>query len=77
VRASGPAGRGPVHEGPSLGATFHQSMTGLGWGIECKNRDSDTGYVAGGSSPEELETLLKSEIAKWSAVIKLVGIKID
>jgi tripartite-type tricarboxylate transporter receptor subunit TctC len=33
--------------------------------------------VAGGSSPEELEKLLKSEIAKWSAVIKSVGIKID
>ena len=28
-------------------------------------------------SPEELEKLLKSEIARWSAVIKSVGIKID
>jgi tripartite-type tricarboxylate transporter receptor subunit TctC len=36
-----------------------------------------TGYVAGGSSPEELETLLKSEIAKWSAVIRSIGVKID
>jgi tripartite-type tricarboxylate transporter receptor subunit TctC len=33
--------------------------------------------VAEGSSPEELEQLLKSEIAKWSAVIKSMGIKID
>jgi hypothetical protein len=33
--------------------------------------------VAEGSSPEELENLLKSEIARWSAVIKSVGIKID
>jgi tripartite-type tricarboxylate transporter receptor subunit TctC len=33
--------------------------------------------VAEGSSPEALEKLLKSEIAKWSAVIKSVGIKID
>jgi hypothetical protein len=33
--------------------------------------------VAEGSSPEGLATLLKSEIAKWSAVIKSVGIKID
>src|SRR5262249_32942717 len=32
---------------------------------------------AEGSSPEEMGQLLKSEIAKWSAVIKSVGIKID
>ncbi len=36
-----------------------------------------SGYVAGGSSPAELGALLKSEIAKWSAVIKSVGIKIN
>ena len=36
-----------------------------------------TGYVAEGSSPQELEQLLKSEIARWSAVIKSVGLKID
>ena len=44
---------------------------------EIKEKLAQTGYVAGGSSPEELEKLLKSEIAKWSAVIKSVGIKID
>jgi hypothetical protein len=33
--------------------------------------------MTGGCSPEELETLLKLESAKWSAVIKSVGIKID
>jgi tripartite-type tricarboxylate transporter receptor subunit TctC len=42
-----------------------------------KDKLAQTGYVAEGSSPEELEQLLKSEIAKWSAVIKSVGIKID
>ncbi len=42
-----------------------------------KDKLAKTGYVAGGSSPEELEKLLKSEIDKWSAVIKSVGIKID
>ncbi len=42
-----------------------------------KDKLAKTGYVAEGSSPEELEKLLKSEIAKWSAVIKSVGIKID
>jgi tripartite-type tricarboxylate transporter receptor subunit TctC len=42
-----------------------------------KDKLAKTGYVAGGSSPEELETLLKAEISKWAGVIKSVGIKID
>jgi tripartite-type tricarboxylate transporter receptor subunit TctC len=42
-----------------------------------KDKLAKSGYVAEGSSPEALETLLKSEIARWSAVIKSVGIKID
>jgi tripartite-type tricarboxylate transporter receptor subunit TctC len=42
-----------------------------------KDKLSKSGYLAGGSSPEELGKLLKSEIVKWSAVIKSVGIKID
>ena len=36
-----------------------------------------TGYVGGGSSPEALAHLLKSEIVKWSGVIKSVGIRIE
>jgi tripartite-type tricarboxylate transporter receptor subunit TctC len=42
-----------------------------------KDQLAKTGYVAEGSSPEELEKLLESEIAKWSAVIKSVDIKIN
>jgi tripartite-type tricarboxylate transporter receptor subunit TctC len=42
-----------------------------------KNKLAETGYVAGGSSPEELGKLLKSEIARWGALIKSVGIKLD
>jgi tripartite-type tricarboxylate transporter receptor subunit TctC len=42
-----------------------------------KDKLATNGYVAEGSSPEELAKLLKSEIVKWSAVIKSVGIKID
>jgi tripartite-type tricarboxylate transporter receptor subunit TctC len=42
-----------------------------------KDKLAKNGYVAEGSSPEELAKLLKSEITKWSAVIKSVGIKID
>jgi tripartite-type tricarboxylate transporter receptor subunit TctC len=42
-----------------------------------KEKLAQTGYVAEGSSPEQLENLLKTEIEKWSSVIKSVGIKID
>jgi tripartite-type tricarboxylate transporter receptor subunit TctC len=42
-----------------------------------KDTLAKTGYLAAGSSPEELGKLLRSEIAKWSAVIKTLGIKID
>jgi tripartite-type tricarboxylate transporter receptor subunit TctC len=42
-----------------------------------KDKLAQAGYVAEGSSPEELERLLKSDIAKWSAVIKSMGIRID
>jgi tripartite-type tricarboxylate transporter receptor subunit TctC len=35
------------------------------------------GYPVAGSSPGELGALLRSDIDKWSHVIKTVGIKID
>jgi tripartite-type tricarboxylate transporter receptor subunit TctC len=41
-----------------------------------KDKLAKSGYTAAGSSPEQLEKLLKAEIAKWSAVIKSIGIKI-
>ena len=42
-----------------------------------RDKLAETGYEAGGSSPEELGKLLKSEIARWGALIKSVGIKLD
>jgi tripartite-type tricarboxylate transporter receptor subunit TctC len=42
-----------------------------------KDKLAAQGYLAEGSSPEELAKLLRAEIARWSAVIKSVGIKID
>jgi len=38
---------------------------------------AEMGYVAAPSSPEELGKLLRSEIARWSAVIRSVGITLD
>ena len=42
-----------------------------------KDKLQQAGYMVVGSSPDELQTLLKAEIDKWSAVIKTVGIKIN
>ena len=42
-----------------------------------KSKLQQAGYMVVGSSPDELQTLLKSEIDKWSAVINTVGIKIN
>jgi tripartite-type tricarboxylate transporter receptor subunit TctC len=38
---------------------------------------AEIGYVAIGSTPEELRMLLKAEIAKWAAVVKNAGLKIN
>jgi tripartite-type tricarboxylate transporter receptor subunit TctC len=35
------------------------------------------GYVASSSTPDELGRMLKSEIARWSAVIKDAGLKVE
>jgi tripartite-type tricarboxylate transporter receptor subunit TctC len=42
-----------------------------------KTKLAETGYVARGSSPEELEKLLQADIAKWSALAKSANLKID
>jgi tripartite-type tricarboxylate transporter receptor subunit TctC len=42
-----------------------------------KSKLAETGYVARGSSPEELENLLKTDIAKWTALAKSANLKID
>jgi tripartite-type tricarboxylate transporter receptor subunit TctC len=42
-----------------------------------KNKLQVMGYAAEGSSPQQLAGLLKSEMQKWTAIIKTAGIKID
>jgi len=42
-----------------------------------KDKLAANGYVAGGSTPEELGKLLKSDIEKWRDVIKSTGLKIN
>ena len=36
-----------------------------------KDQLAETGYEAGGSTPEDLGRLLKSEIAKWGTLMQL------
>ena len=40
-----------------------------------KEKLAKTGYVAGGSSPEQLGQLLKTDIPKWAGVVKSAGLK--
>ena len=42
-----------------------------------RDKLAKSGYVGGGSSPEELAKLLKSDIARWGSVIKSIGLKIE
>ena len=42
-----------------------------------KAKLAKSGYVAAGSSPQQLEMLLKSETVKWRAVITSIGLKIN
>ena len=42
-----------------------------------KAKLEQNGYMVVGSTPEELATLLKSEIDKWGSVVTETGIKID
>jgi tripartite-type tricarboxylate transporter receptor subunit TctC len=42
-----------------------------------RDKLTEMAYAAGGSSPAELGALLKSEIDRWSALVKSLGIKLD
>ncbi len=44
---------------------------------EIKAKLAKSGYIAGGSSPEQLDTLVKSEIPKWRAVVTAIGLKMN
>jgi len=41
-----------------------------------KEKLAKSGYIAGGSSPEELGKLFNADLVKWAAVIKSAGLKI-
>jgi len=47
------------------------------WDPAVQDKARQIGYVPVGSTPEELGTMLKAEIAKWSTLIKDAGLKIE
>ena len=49
---------------------------GLG-SAEAKERLSSLGAIPIGGTPAELAALVKSELARWSAIVKSANVKID
>jgi len=45
--------------------------------LALKEKLAQSGYVAKGSTPEDLAKLLKADIAKWSYVVKATGLKLN
>ena len=68
-----PAGEDPARPSSTRSASIPRPRSPI---RRSRTSSPKPGYVAGGSSPAELETLLKSEITKWSGVIKSIGLKI-
>jgi len=56
---------------------LHDTCVDLLRGPEMGERFAIDGIKPIGSTPEELATMLKAEIAKWSAVIKDAGLKVE
>ena len=44
---------------------------------DVRERMVSLGMEVAGSTPEELGALVKSDIAKWSKVIKEAGVRVD
>ena len=51
------------------------SIAGIVQSADTRERFSGLGFEPRGTSPEDLERHIKSELARWSGVIKAQGIK--
>jgi tripartite-type tricarboxylate transporter receptor subunit TctC len=67
----------PAKTPPAIVSKLSADITAALADPPIKDKLAKSGYVSGGSSPEEMGKLLKAEIDKWSSVIKSVGIKIN
>ena len=58
-------------------ATLHQEMANILKQREIRERFAKLGAEPVGSTPEEFDAFIKTEIAKWAKVVKEAGIKAD
>ena len=58
-------------------AKLHKEITGILASEEVKAALLQRGAIASPSTPEELQAYVKSELAKWTPIIKASGIKAD
>ena len=58
-------------------AKLHKEITGILNSEEVKASLLQRGAIASPSTPEELQAYVKSELAKWTPIIKASGIKAD
>lgn len=58
-------------------AKLHKEITGILGSEEVKAALLQRGAIAAPTTPEELHAFVKSELAKWTPIIKAAGIKAD
>ncbi len=58
-------------------AKLHKEITGILGSEEVKAALLQRGAIAAPTTPEELQAYVKSELAKWTPIIKAAGIKAD
>ncbi|MFO0523416.1 MAG: Bug family tripartite tricarboxylate transporter substrate binding protein [bacterium] len=67
----------PAGTSPEIVDTLSKAIArGLG-SAEAKERLSSLGAIPIGGSPTELAALVKSELTRWSAIVKAANVKID
>jgi tripartite-type tricarboxylate transporter receptor subunit TctC len=67
----------PAGTSPEVVDTLSKAIArGLG-SAEAKERLSSLGAIPIGGTPAELAALVKSELARWSAIVKSANVKID
>jgi tripartite-type tricarboxylate transporter receptor subunit TctC len=67
----------PAHTPKAVIATLHRAMVEGLKDPEAQRRLADLGVEIVGDSPEEFAAYIKSEIPKWSAVVKAAGVHLD
>jgi tripartite-type tricarboxylate transporter receptor subunit TctC len=68
---------GPRGITPPIVKTLHTALAKAIGSADFTNRFAADGVIPASSTPEELATLIRSEIPKWTEVSKRTGIKLD